>query len=870
MASDSRVLRLLSGYMASSGFQFLRERYAQQLRTDSIYLFIPVATLIPLLASFAPYIDSDWPTFITDSSFFNDSTGWILLVIFNMVISGLLARLCWRLANRDQSYQAGLLLIVGHVLFLGLSLAMFWSAGSYLAYLFSFFIGISSTAIRPKASLSVWLFTVATMIVATAVGTEFSLFNLLSLTPPMALGLIVALGSMAATLDWELAVTSASEAQIKAQRRRDELFAMQEELKKVNAKSAFLYTQLATSTAVGQRVVALLNMDDLLTQVAVLIKRQLSFGYIGIFLLDEDNPQPSQSPTLVVSTQAGHEFTANEHKTTIRLDMPGSVSAAAQTRHAVVINNLANLDPNERHPFILPNMLSEVSLPLYIGGELLGVMNIQSRNTDAFGDDNLAMLQSLADQVAIAIKNARLYRQQEIRYQLTTTLNEIGRALSSTLNLEEVLDLILENLSTLVAYNRAAVFMHRRGALELMSSRGFPTTAQDLRIPITDEDDVFLRIYHSKQPLAIPDVTLYPGWQQVETLPSARAWLGIPLLRQDEVVGMLSLAREAAEPYKQDEIELTVAFANQAAVALQNARLYNRVNRFNQQLEFEVQQRTQALTEAYDQLEKMDRTKSDFISVASHELRTPITVLRGYSDMLRHDSTIQGNDYHRQLVEGIYSGSVRMHEIVNDMLDVVKIDSRELNLYAEPIGLNDVIQQVTFKLGTAVAERHLTLHNDGLDDLPPIEADPDALKKVFRHLLLNAIKYTPDGGQISIVGQVISATAENEHLPPGSGGVHITVSDTGIGIDPKFQELIFTKFYQTGEVSLHSSGKSKFKGGGPGLGLAIARGIVLAHQGHIWVESDGHDEETCPGSHFHIILPLEQPRQAEPTPATTN
>ncbi|MCA9980502.1 MAG: GAF domain-containing protein, partial [Anaerolineales bacterium] len=721
---------------------------------------------------------------------------------------------------------------------------------------------ISSTALRPQASLSIWVLAAGLMVVATAVSGNYSALNLITLLPPIGFGLVVALGSMAAAMDWEIAVTSASEAQIKAQRRRDELFAIQGELKKANAKSAFLYTQLTTSTAVGQRVVSLLDMNELLTQVAVLIKRQLNFGYIGIFLLDDKREQ------LEVSTQAGHEFTANENKTIVRLGMPGSISLAANSRQPVVIDNLANLTDHERHPFVLPNMLSEISLPLYIGGELLGVMNIQSRNSNAFGEDNLGMLRSLADQVAIAINNAHLYRQQEIRYQLTTTLNEIGRALSSTLNLEEVLDLILENMATLIDYNRAAVFMHRRSALELMSSRGFPATAQDLRIPITDDEDVFLHIYHTKQPLAIPDVTLYPGWKQFETLPNARTWLGIPLLREDEVVGMLSLAREAAEPYTQDEIDLTVAFANQAAVALQNARLYNRVNRFNQQLEFEVQQRTQALTEAYDQLEKLDRTKSDFISVASHELRTPITVLRGYSDMLRHDGTIQANDYHRQLVEGIYSGSVRMHEIVNDMLDVVKIDSRELNLYAEPIGLNDVIQQVNFKMGTAVAERNLTLHTAGLDTLPPIEADPDALKKVFRHLLLNAIKYTPDGGQISVVGRVIPAEENDERLPANTAGVHITVSDTGIGIDPKFHDLIFTKFYQTGEVALHSSGKSKFKGGGPGLGLAIARGIVLAHQGHIWVESAGYNEQTCPGSQFHIILPLEQPTQNEPSPAT--
>jgi signal transduction histidine kinase len=123
--------------------------------------------------------------------------------------------------------------------------------------------------------------------------------------------------------------------------------------------------------------------------------------------------------------------------------------------------------------------------------------------------------------------------------------------------------------------------------------------------------------------------------------------------------------------------------------------------------------------------------------------------------------------------------------------------------------------------------------------------------------VVNAIKYTPDGGSISILGRQLEVNPAD--LP--RGGVEVVISDTGIGIDPRYQELIFAKFYQTGELSLHSSGKTKFKGGGPGLGLAIAKGIVEAHQGKIWVESPGYDEATCPGSQFHVILPLKQPER---------
>ena len=143
---------------------------------------------------------------------------------------------------------------------------------------------------------------------------------------------------------------------------------------------------------------------------------------------------------------------------------------------------------------------------------------------------------------------------------------------------------------------------------------------------------------------------------------------------------------------------------------------------------------------------------------------------------------------------------------------------------------------------------------DGLETLPEIEADPELLYKVFYNLVINAIKYTPDGGSITITGQKSAADANS----PPDEGIQIVVSDTGIGVDPGFHELIFTKFYQTGKVELHSSGKTKFKGGGPGLGLAIARGILLAHKGKVWVESPGYDENTCPGSRFIVTLPLTQ------------
>jgi signal transduction histidine kinase len=212
-----------------------------------------------------------------------------------------------------------------------------------------------------------------------------------------------------------------------------------------------------------------------------------------------------------------------------------------------------------------------------------------------------------------------------------------------------------------------------------------------------------------------------------------------------------------------------------------------------------------------------------------------------------------------QLSQGIYSGAIRMHEIVNTMLDIAKIDNSALELSPEPLEIAALIRNVLANFESAIKQRRINLTLvEGLAGLPRIEGDVSALGKVFYQLISNSLKYTPDGGKISLAGEILPASSE---LP--DGGIQIVVSDTGIGIDPTQIELIFTKFYQTGEVALHSSGRTKFKGGGPGLGLPIARGIIQAHNGKLWAASPGYDEVEYPGSQFYIVLPL---RQKAPSP----
>ena len=255
---------------------------------------------------------------------------------------------------------------------------------------------------------------------------------------------------------------------------------------------------------------------------------------------------------------------------------------------------------------------------------------------------------------------------------------------------------------------------------------------------------------------------------------------------------------------------------------------------------------TDQLSEVQQTLEQLDRRKSDFIAVAAHELKTPLTLIEGYASMLREtteQSIAQTNEL--ILLDGIQNGTHRLHAIVDDMIDVSMIDNNLMELNFQPVWFNRLFAVLQSELAESISNRHqqLTIHPfPGSDELT--FGDPDRLLQVFRNVFTNAIKFTPDGGKIDVDGR---------KLP---GFLEVIVSDTGIGIDPEYQSLIFEKFIRLGSVSLHSSGKTKFKGGGPGLGLPIAKGIVEAHGGAIWAESNGYDEKNCPGATFHILLPL--------------
>lgn len=274
------------------------------------------------------------------------------------------------------------------------------------------------------------------------------------------------------------------------------------------------------------------------------------------------------------------------------------------------------------------------------------------------------------------------------------------------------------------------------------------------------------------------------------------------------------------------------------------------LQRHAQNLVERLENKIHELENANKRLRELDRLKSDFIIMVSHELRTPLTLISGYAHLLDEQVKQTEESLPSEMVsgvaEGLNLGVTRMRDVVNEIIKVARIASGTLDLALGPVRLSEVVEDVYDEYREVVAKRHLNVQIGDLTKLPIVQGDGEQLKSAIYHIFSNAIKYTPDGGSIFVVGRAVGDT------------VDLIIQDTGIGIPDSEHRRIFDQFYTLGSIEHHSTSKFAFQGGGLGLGLAIVKGIIEAHNGRVWVESERRDVEQFPGSTFHILLPLEQ------------
>lgn len=444
------------------------------------------------------------------------------------------------------------------------------------------------------------------------------------------------------------------------------------------------------------------------------------------------------------------------------------------------------------------------------------------------------------------------------QYDARSTIHQYSESISNILDMDRLASIAVGIMLEAMQIERGFLFLvdtERQSdgsrIFKLRSARS-PEERQMVAVELEEEGIIASYIMRETKPLLQYDLDLLPAFRTASTL--ERNWFTqlktevyIPIFAKKNWIGLLAFGSKlSGNRYTKEDLSVLSAHANQTAVALENARLVDNLMSLNQELRLA----RRALERNNQELQRIDQAKSDFISIASHELRTPLTVIKGYSEMMIGDDRLDNNI--KSIMKKINEGTIRLHEIMESMFDVAQIDSRSLKPHLQPTDLGQLIKEVCQEQLKTAQEREQNILI-ALPPLPQVKADANLLIKMFHHIIRNAIKFTPNGGKISIIGHHIPSII---NLP--NGGVEIIVSDSGVGVDPNLREIIFTKFYQPGELGKHSTSKSRFKGGGAGLGLALSKGIIEAHNGKIWVESPGYDEVNFPGSQFHVILPLEK------------
>lgn len=285
---------------------------------------------------------------------------------------------------------------------------------------------------------------------------------------------------------------------------------------------------------------------------------------------------------------------------------------------------------------------------------------------------------------------------------------------------------------------------------------------------------------------------------------------------------------------------------------IDNAALSEAKTRYTQEIVLRLEGQIRELESLNAELRRLDRMKDTFIQVTAHELRTPLTLVYGYSRLMEDNPNLkalmQTDSGARMLIDGMAHSITRMQSIINEILTVSRIITHRIDLSIGPTNLGDITQRVLRQFSEALQQRQITVHFNRQEWPERMRADWELMELVMNNLISNAIKYTPDGGRISLKAGV-----------PNGDTLRFSIKDSGIGIASDSLQSIFERFTTSSDPQFHSTSKTAFRGGGIGLGLAVTKGIIEAHSGRIWAESPGYDPEKCPGSEIIVVMPMVVP-----------
>jgi two-component system, NtrC family, sensor kinase len=462
-----------------------------------------------------------------------------------------------------------------------------------------------------------------------------------------------------------------------------------------------------------------------------------------------------------------------------------------------------------------------LAVPLLRETNLAGVISIWRREVQPFTEQQIALVRTFADQAVIAIENVRLFNElRESLQQQTATADVLKTISRSTFDLRSVLQTLVESAGRLCDADFATITRQKDGVLFFAEAYGYSSEfIEYLRaLPVERERGTATgrallegRVIHIPDVLADPDYT----WAEAQRLGGYRTVLGVPMLREGIPVGVLTLTRSEVRPFTDKQIELVSTFADQAAIAIENVRLFD-----------EIQDKSRQLAEASER-------KSQFLASMSHELRTPLNAVIGLTEMMVTNAARFGTEKAQEPLRRVNAAGTHLLRLINEVLDLSKIEAGKLELNPEPVNLARLIDEVIGTAGQLAEKNHNRLVVEAQEDLGTLNADAMRLKQILLNLLSNACKFTKEG---EVALRVRKGT-------DGRDWVELAVADTGIGLTAEQQAKLFQEFTQADSLTAR-------RYGGTGLGLALSRKLARMMGGDVTVTS-----ELGKGSVFTVRLP---------------
>jgi len=511
------------------------------------------------------------------------------------------------------------------------------------------------------------------------------------------------------------------------------------------------------------------------------------------------------------------------------IDRPGIMPRVISDRHTVHIQDIQT-DADFSEAFIARNTKSHsvLGVPMLRDGKPIGAMVLARYEIRPFTEREVKLVETFADQAAIAIENVRLFDEIKESLAQQTAVGEVLKAISrSAFDLDPILNTVTENAARLADADLA--WMIRRDGDQVVGGARYSRDG-DLSVFESIEGmqgvlrwkpggaSVSGRAFVERRTVHVEDITLDTGLNAASPVPKAtgsRTVLAVPLLVEGDAIGVILVARRTVRRFSDREVQVVETFADQAAIAIQNVRLFN-----------EIQDKSQ-------QLEVANRHKSEFLANMSHELRTPLNAIIGFSEVLLQGIFGDVNEKQREYLADVLGSGQHLLSLINDILDLSKIEAGRMDLELSTFALRDALNSGLTIVRERASRHGIELSAAVASDVGAIEADERKVKQILYNLLSNAVKFTPDGGKVNV-----SVRAEN-------GDIRVEVRDTGIGIAGEDQQRIFEEFRQVGRERSRE---------GTGLGLTLTKRFVELHGGRIWLESSPGK-----GSTFAFTLPVRRP-----------